>query len=1220
MPSPDIMLTNIVEEFVDSALLNKVKYLPSLPANYKINVSTGIARKIKYYSISFIPLRKISNSGRIVRIKSFSIAINPGILKNKNESSIVKNVKAAIASHSVLSSGTWVKIKIKDDGVYKLTYDQLKQIGITNPENVRVYGNGGGMLPLKPLVPRYDDLLEIPIMFNENAGNSAGNYILFYAQGPNTWKYDTINDIFVHTVNQFSDYSFYFLTSDLGRGKTIPLQNSLPPSGSENVSSFDDYQYHEADYENLIRSGAEWFGEVFNVATQYSFDFDFQNIDNSVNVKLNYYLAAQSDGTTYFSLLYGNQLLKQETIPSVNTSNTDGPYAQPAKGSVTFTADTDNITINILYDQNGDINAIGYLNYLELNARRKLLFNGPQMFFRDTRTVGNGQKAQFNLGDANNNTLIWDITDIHNLKQISGTLSGSNLNFVVSTDSLLQFIAFDQSSQMLAPITNGDGTGLVPNQDLHGLDIPDLIIVSPPDTGFLNQANILANWRRSHDGLKVVVATTEQIYNEFSSGQRDVAAIRDFVKMFYDRAGDNLDNGPKYLLLFGTGTYDNKTIDPNNFNLIPTYESEESLMQDNSYVTDDFFGWLDDNGSDVNALLDIGVGRLTLKTRDDAVAVVNKLINYDKPVSMADWRNILCFIADADDDDSNHAFMIDADNLCDYVNQNYPQMVIQKIYLEAYPEYNSAIGETFPDVNIAINNRVNKGALIVNYTGHGGEIQLSHENVVTVNQILSWENINALNLFVTAACQFSQFDDVDVTNNRTSFNAKTSAGEYVLLNPVGGGIGLFSTTREVYEDENQELNSQFYHCVFARNEQGKFNRLGDVMRITKNNTDQSINKLNFSLLADPSMMLAFPKNVTIITDSINGHLVSNGPDSLSADTVKALSMVTIKGHINDDYGTKATQLNGIIYPTVFDKLDTINTLNNNGDAVYTFTDRPNIIYKGASSVVNGDFTFTFLTPKDINYIIGGGKIDYYAKSGNTDFSGYTYDFSVGGLVNNPTINYSGPVIQLYMNDTTFVSGGITNSNPNLLAKIFSINGINATGYGVGHDITAVLDSDVQNEMVLNDFYQSDENTYQSGSILYHLSNLSEGEHTISLEVWDSYDNSSEAEINFVVTGYSNFVINNLRNYPNPFSEETQFVFNHNKPDQNLNIVISIYNLSGSLVTVIHSSDYCQGFQSTPIVWNLSRHSVSQGIYVYTMMVKSQDGETAEKQGKLVIIR
>ncbi len=1194
----NVTLTNLKFTAFSEEELKNIKFLDKLNSEITVKPIFSYSRKMPFLQISFIPIRKNPATNKIEKLISFTIEFT------EIQTKIEKKTKS-YTNESMLNSGKWLKIKIAQDGIYKLTYSELIDWGISKPENVSIFGYGGGMLPTMNNEFCYDDLIENAIWMENGSDGifNEGDYILFYAKGPTQWKYDTLAGRFVHSLHLFSDFSYYYVTSDKGSGKKILTANSTTETATNNVSSFNDYAFHEKEITNFIQSGRLWVGEHFDILLSYPFNFSFPNLETTTPVKLTASVYARSSEISSFDIKANNQPPQNISVSSVVISG----YTYAAGGSTTFsfTSPSDNISVDILYNKTTS-SSEGWLNYILLNARRKLKMSGSQMPFRDVESAGTGNITNFSLSNTNENTKVWDVTDPANVKLIETSYSAGTLTFKLPTDTLREFVAFNGTS-----FYSPENIGEVANQNLHGLEQLDMIIVTHPD--FLSYANQLAELHRNNDNLAVSVFTPGQIYNEFSSGAPDVAAIRNFVKMIYDKE-TNQDELIRYLLLFGDGSYDNKTNSANNTNYILTYQSEKSLSQTDSYVTDDFFGLLDNNEGAANGLIDIGIGRLPVKSTDEAKAAVDKIIQYSSPASMGDWRNMLCFIGD-DEDGNQH--MKQANDLAIQVDNSYPVFNIEKIFLDAYTQTSTPAGERYPDVNIAVNNRIKKGALIVNYIGHGSEVGFAHEHIVTVNDIMSWDNYDNLPIFVTATCEFSRFDDY----------ARTSAGELVFLNPTGGGIALFTTTRLTYSGSNFALNQQFYNFVFEKDDNNNHYRLGDIMRLTKYNSGSG--KRNFILLGDPALKLAIPED-SISTVSINQTSVS-----VYVDTLKALGKVTITGDIRDrSQGTKLTDFQGIVYPTVYDKPTTITTLCNNGGTPFIFKLQNNILFKGKASVTNGEYSFTFIVPKDIAYNFGFGKISYYADNSVSDANGYYKKIIIGGSSGDSISDNQGPLIDLYINDENFVFGGITDENPKFLAFVSDSNGINTVGSGIGHDITAILDEISDEVIVLNDYYESDLDSYQSGTIEYYLSDLSEGPHNLKLKVWDVCNNSSEAYIEFIVAKSSELVLDNIFNYPNPFTTKTTFYFNHNQPNTDLDVLISIFTVTGKLIKTIEAKIYTDGYNSSnltqthsfaynnPLMWDGLDDfgdKVGRGVYIYRLRVRSNE-KIVDKFEKLVILK
>lgn len=1177
-------------------------------------VSTS--KKQNYGTVSFIPIRKNASTGKLEKLVAFDLAVQPVVTTNKSTRAV-----HTYAANSVLQTGDWYKIGLTQDGVYKLSYSFFQNLGIDvttlNPQNIRVYGNGGGMLPELNSVARKDDLVENAI-FVQGEGDGIfdpTDYVLFYAKGPQTWSYNASTcPKFSHTLNLYSDSAYYFITVDLGAGKRIQTQASSGLPVTNTVNTFDDYAFHESDNINFIKSGRQWYGELFDNIATYNFSFSFPNIDMSAPTTVAASIASRSlSGTATYSVVSqtGSTIIPIGSTPGDAYSD----YAIVGTGCYSFNPNNPNLVVTVTKSTPG---AMAWLDYITVNARRQLTMSGDQMAFRDATSVGAGNVAQYTVSS----TLpisIWDVTEPTNVFLQTATPIGINYQFTLPADSLKQFVAHNGLSYLTPKIS-----GTVANQNLHALSDKDYIIITHPD--FYSDAVQLATFHENRDTLSTIVVTPQQIYNEFSSGAQDVSALRDFVKMFYDKAVSLIDL-PQYLLMYGDGSYDNKKRFGSNTNFIPTYQSDNSTVLTQSYVSDDFYGLLDDSEglwAGASDAIDIGIGRFPVKNIAESNVIVNKIINYYKTgftptttnngcsnlssnSTFGDWRNMVCFIGD-DEDGGLH--QSDANKLATMVDTAAKDFNVDKIYLDAYQQEATPGGNRYPAVSQAIDKRIEKGCLIMNYTGHGGEVGLAHERVIEVSQINNWKNYNSLPLFITATCEFSRYDDPE----------RTSAGEYVILNPQGGGIALLTTVRLVFASGNFILNRDFYEQAFVP-VAGKMQRLGDLFRYIKTEPGgNSVNSRNFTLLGDPALTLAYPK-YDVSTDTVNSIPVTGA----SSDTLKALSLVTISGFVRNSGGAVLNTYNGVIYPTVYDKSQNVTTLSNDGGGAsppYTFGVQKNILYKGKASVTNGAFKFSFVVPRDIAYAYGVGKISYYAENGTEDANGYYEKVIIGGSNDSAAIDNAGPSVDLYMNDAKFVFGGLTDETPDLFAILRDDNGVNTVGNGIGHDITAVLDGNTESSVVLNDYYQADLNSYKSGTIRYPFSELSEGKHTLSLKVWDVYNNSSQSYTEFIVARSAELALSHVLNYPNPFTTKTQFYFEQNQCCQVLDVSVQIFTVSGKLVKSIDQFVQTEGFRSDPIEWD-GRDDfgdrIGKGVYIYRIKVKTSEGAVAEKFEKLVIL-
>ena len=767
--------------------------------------------------------------------------------------------------NSVLSSGNWYKIAIKDPGVYKIDLSFLNRLGINTSNiasnSVRLYGNGGQMLPEANATQRIDDLQENAIMTVDGGDGilNGNDYILFYAGGPDQWIRDSSNSKFIHKKNLYSDSAYYFLTIG-GTGKRIQNATSnLSPNLT--ITSFSERYFHELDTVNFLSSGKEWYGEEFENAPGKTlirnFAVNIPNIQNNSPLTLVSNCIARSvGGGSSFDVKINDQSAGQITILPV-TGGTLDLFAQ--QSLAVLTANATQPTINIGYTYNpGSFDAQGWLNWFELFSRRNLSLSGvDQLLFRDWQSVGNNV-GEFVISNANTTTQVWNITDPLTPVRMQTNLVNSDLHFVNDCSRLREYVAFN-SNNFLTPTP----VGRIQNQNLHNSSPEDFLIVAYPL--FLSQAQRLAQFHQKLNNLNVLVVTTDQVCNEFSSGSPDPSAIRDFVKMYYDKYGSNVADKLKYLLLFGDASYDYKDRLKNNTNFVPAYENDISLDPLSTYTSDDFYGFLDDN-EDINSglitnYLDIGVGRVPAKNIEEAKNFVDKVFAYTSPQGFGSWRNNMLFIAD---DEDYNLHLQDAEVITGTVATTAPVFDLQKIYLDAFQQESGAGGSSYPQANEAINSQVYNGTLIWNYNGHGGAQRLAEETILDQSIINSWNNPNKLPLFITATCDFAPYDNPTVN----------SIGENILVRPMTGGIALMTTTRVVYASSNRIMNNNYLQIALQPDANGNYKTLGDAVKEAKNFTYQTsgdvANNRKFTLLGDPALTLAFPKlkeNFPFVTDA-----------------------------------------------------------------------------------------------------------------------------------------------------------------------------------------------------------------------------------------------------------------------------------------------------------------------------------------------------------------
>ncbi len=1175
----------------------------------ELTVTVEQERNRFYARVRLMPYRR--NGSAYERMTGFSLAI-----RTRTRPPAVTERGGPYTYTSALSNGNAYKFGVAKSGVYKLDYNYLKnELGISDLDNIdprtlRLYGNGGEMLAERTDDPRPDDLTEnaIRVVGEQDGKFDAADYILFYATGPSPWKYrpDPKNPEISIQTNLYDNHAWYFIKTGDGPGLRVTEQPDVPATYL--TETFDDVQRIEDELVNLLDestsaqgSGKRWFGDYFLQTRSRNYTFNVPNLAPGAQARIRADFAGRSGVKSRFSIKVDGNTFSADIFP-VSVNNNEASYAAAAAATGTFIPQGENLTVTIDYPLVSQ-NSEGWLDFIEINARRRLLMTGSILEFRDRETVDQ-PAARFRLDGLNSNPVtVWDVTDpLHPYRQ-AYSQSGSALEFgAVTQDVLRNFVAFYDNAALPKPEIK---VGRIPNQNVHGLDNLHMLIVYHPL--FKAQAEQLAEHRRSFSGLDVAVVDVNELFNEFSSGKKDPTAIRDLCRMLYDRNPDKFE----FLLLFGDGSFDpkNNTKSADNLDLVPVFESTESFSPIEAHPSDDYFGLLSDgeSGALVGAM-DISVGRLTCSNQAEAQVVVDKIIAYDRsPATLGDWRLNTFYIGD--DEDSN-LHVKQAEKLSAETAAELNLLNLDKIYLDAYQQVSTSGGDRYPGAKSAINAGIFKGALIAHYIGHGGPRGWAQERVIDNNDIASWNNQDKYPLIITATCSFGGYDDYKTL----------TGGEQSLIKNQGGAIALYTTVRAVFIFDNNRLTDAVQRELY------KQKPIGIIFRDAKNTLSggNENNARRFTLLGDPAMYLALPEYRVRTTD-INGKPYNPA----NPDTLSALETVSLSGEVTDTLGNLLNNFNGKVYITVFDKAQSLQTLGQDpGSPVLNFQVQRNRIFKGVASVSGGKFSVNFVVPKDINYAFGNGKISYYAEDGTPlDAAGADEGVIIGG--NSTGVQDDNPpTVQVFLNTEEFVLGGITDNAPRILIKCADDYGMNVSGAGLGHDLTAVLDDNVQETIVLNDFYQSNLDDSRSGQAVFPLQSLAAGRHTLRVKGWDVANNSGEGYTEFIVAEDGKVALAHVLNYPNPFTTNTFFQFEHNLAGQVLDVQVSIFSVSGRLVKTILHSTPAEGFRVTDVQWDGKDDygdNLARGVYLYRVKVRGTDlagaQVTAESDiEKLVILK
>ena len=1111
------------------------------------------------------------------------------------------------AQSSVLQTGAWYKLAVEKTGVHRISYDLLRKMGIdpgkVNPQNIRIFGRKGGMLPQDTSMPRPLGLVESAIFVHGAADGKFDkqDHILFYGEGADHSEYDVAREVFRYEKNLYSDQNFYFLTIGSDPGKRLTVAENLT-GDFPTISTFNDFAFHELDQHNIERSGREWYGEKFGLITSHTLKFDLAGISAGSSVKVVSDVMGQSQTEASLKLFFNNNAIGEQNLPPVP----NGRY------SVKGLHKRDTLTLNpseigsanrteqeVRYDfAKGTGSSQAFLNFVLINVVRDLALYNDQTIFVSAGSLAN-EVSTFRIGQLVTGAQVWDVTDHYDAQLQEITVGSGAGSFSATTNVLKKWVVFGPNPR------EPEFVSKIQNQDLSGQPTPQVLIITHED--FKAEAERLAAHRAAFNSISTLVVTVDQIYNEFSGGRQDVSALRDFAKHLRDKDPSTL----RSILLFGRSSYDYKDRIANNTNFVPTYQSRNSLHPLQTYSSDDFFGFLEDGeGSWSEApaqhhTLDVGVGRLPVRTAEEAANVVEKIIDYDRNKrTLGAWRKKIVFVADDgnSEDGFTNLHQYQADQLANMIEEDFGAFDTRRIFMGSYKKRVQPNGETVADMADDIRRSFDQGALIINFTGHGSELVWTDERVLTEKTIEALDN-DRYPFLVTATCEFGRQDDPLII----------STAERSVTKKAGGSIGLVTTARPVNATTNFNLNEAFYAALFEMTPEG-YSSIGEVFLKTKNNSPSGVANRNFSLIGDPSMVLALPEF------SIK---VSKLKTSSGSDTLKALSYVTANGTVHAADGTLANEFNGVVEVTLFDKEREFVTIGKN-DPPFEYRQWDNAVFRGKATVKNGEFELSFIMPKNIGYQVGDGKLSLYAYDTETgqDAKGVNTSVQIGGSEADPIPDAAAPLISLFMGDTTFTNGGMTTADTYLVAKLEDESGINISGYGIGNSIIATLDDDL-NTFVLNDYYISDADTYQKGYVRFPVLGLSPGPHTITLHAWDVHNNPGKATIAFVVTDGEALVIETFGNYPNPFRESTRLFFTHNRSGDDLEAQLFIFTAEGQLINSteisVAESEYHINLMELN-TWEESGKKLPPGLYFARVVVRSMsNGSKNEKVTKLIVL-
>ena len=1155
-----------------------------------IECTVGIQAKRPQLDVAFLPV--VLRGGEYYRLNSYKLVVDKALSAIKRTSAS-RSVNERYAANSLLAQGRWVRVSVKEDGIHKITDSELKKMGFSNPDKVRLFGYGGHILPETSLETLPDDLQEVPLWREKG-------FVLFYANGVMKWNYK--NSRFLHEQNVYSQYGCYFLTE--GDEPMAFPSAEIKEQTSSVITEYPDYAVIDNDKKSHCKYGRVLVDNYdYSLGRAVEYKIPITGVAKSSGT-IDISFATNGLGRSEISVLIGDKSIGTYAI----TANNSGEVGKLVSCKLNVKdAMADNMSVYVVQKVT-DSAVNGFLDYIRVNYTRKLALRGSQTIFRGKTTTT--EYASFEIEGCTGNSRVWEVSSSVP-RELKGALSGNRYSVVASSNIEDKYVVFDINGQFPSVEVVED----VANQNLHAIEQADMVIIIPSNGALRSAAERLADAHRSIDSLTVEVVTAQQIYNEFSSGTPDVTAYRRFMKMLYDRAA-TAQEAPKYLLMFGDSWYDNRLLTFPNLkqeDYLLCYESTNSVDAVRAYVFEDYMGLLDDGegGSHKTDKVDVGVGRFPVTSLSVANDIVNKIIAYMENREAGAWQNVVAILGDDGDTAIPNQHMKDAEGVAKVMSDFYPSYIVDKIYWDSYTAEKTAVGLRYPEVTRAIKNRLDKGALIVNYSGHGSERLLSHE--------LTWKSSDMKELksprvpfWITASCDIGPFDRGD-----------NSIAEEAFVNPAGGAIGFLATTRTVLQSYNAVLNKEFMKQLLSPVAGGEATAVGDALRLTKCNLiamggDMSENKLQYVLFGDPALKLKLP-GYGIRIDKVNGVAVGT-PVQASAG-----GSLTVEGCVVTRDGVPVDDFVGSLYANLFDCAEDVKTLNNSGLGVFEYTAYNKMLFSGSDSVRGGNFKIEMPVPMDISYDNKSGMLNLFAvDSAKVRVAQGHFDgFTVGGTAENVDNDGAGPSIKLYLNAPSFINGDKVNSTPCLWVELYDENGINTVGSGVGHDIVAIVDNNPVHTYNLNSLYTPVAGDYKRGTIMLPLNTLDAGEHTLMVRAWDLYNNSSVAKINFVVEpGFLPDIFEfNIEGTPVVNGETSEFIITHNRPQSEIEVVLELFSIQGQALWKNVERVVCDGMEYR-YSWDGTAQGgrpLTTGVYVVRVYIVSDSGVSEPKNLKLVVV-
>ena len=1107
--------------------------------------------------------------------------------------------------HSVLSEHTWYRLSVTQEGAHQLDHATLQGMGIDmgslNPNQIRLFGNPSGALPEKNAESRPDDLTEMAIYVTgaDDGSFDEGDRVLFYGQEPTRWVLvDSNKDTYRRERNYYSDTTYYYLCVDsgidglrVGEKPTLPVENTTAV-----ISDFPDFVWHEEELFSPYSIGQNWFGEQITTEDSiFTLPFVFPNLVKNKYLRVYSQVLGRIKKDNY--LHYNAWVNDNHVADNVSIKYYgDHKYGELSTINKQIVLDSDTAVFELSFVPFSGASL--YLDYVEIYGWRQLKRSDDNFLFRLMPSQFGDDRTAIWVQNVSADYWLWDVSSPLRPMLQDAVMSADNLVFATDERTEKRYVLFEPTSAY--PIVSWSA---LPNQNLHAITAADNLILTSPM--FLEQAQELANYHAAKDDMTSIVVDVNEIYNEFSTGTPDPTGIRDFVRMVYRRSSGQL----KYLTLFGRASFDFRDIKGYGQNYVPTYETFEAPQHELSFATDDYFALMDNNeGENSRGHVDIGVGRISVSTVEEAETILRKIKHYDDlAASHGEWKADLLLLAD----DENTSYVNYSEGIDAMIDSQCPALTRKKLYCGAYPLQNTSSGTVNSGANADLKHAFDQGMLALFYVGHGGVRGLTGESVFANADIAALSNYDKMPFVYTATCEFTKYDNPLLM----------SAGEQLFLNPNGGCVALFSACRPTYGPQNNLQTRSLVPVLLQRDDDGMPLRFGDIIRLAKsdplNFNSQGNQNIRYLFLGDPVLRFPMPQENIAVT-KINGMTVGDS-DHLE---LHAMSMVTMEGEVRNANGRLDAGFNGSLWVRFYDQKTKV-VVKFTGDSIKNVYYHKDVLYQGQVSVTSGKFSISFQVPKEIKPGEGAPRFSFYAYDSirGMDAVGKYDELVLGGMDPAMVPDDEGPKITFYWNTPDFENGQVVEHQGVLYADLYDAQGIYHYGYSLGRDIVMSSNLASCDHLVLNDRYEPAMNDFRRGRIALPLNDLEPGTYEFTLKVWDTQDNASEASLWFVVD--DNLFLSQVRNYPNPFNEETRITMTHIGEDGDFDVDIEIFDIMGRSVQHLSQKVYASDGVIEPVVWNGCDYYGSplrSGIYLYRLTLTDETGYFRTVSQRMVIQR